>query len=119
MGIASFLHTAMVHQGLTPEEAYARFYVCDADGLVTSKRVLDDSNAGSRACKPFAEQRKDLPEGMQLADVVKAARPTVLMGASTVAGLFTDEILAGGLLRTTTRLTLCPSSSARLYEHSP
>jgi len=37
-----------------------------------------------------------------------------------VAGLFTDEILARGLLRTTTRPTLCsPSSTAHLYEHSP
>mmetsp|Transcript_4762 Transcript_4762/g.12025 ORF Transcript_4762/g.12025 Transcript_4762/m.12025 type:complete len:687 (-) Transcript_4762:44-2104(-) len=93
MGIASFLHIAMVHHGLTPDEAYERFYVVDANGLATSARDLDGASPGSKALAPFALRRKDLPEGTKLADVVRAAKPTVLMGASTVSGLFTDEIL--------------------------
>ena len=47
MGIANFLHTAMVHHGLTPEEAYSRFYVIDKDGLVTSERKLDPDAPGA------------------------------------------------------------------------
>lgn len=95
MGIASFLHTAMVHHGLTPEEAYERFYVLDAKGLVTSARKLKDGEPGVNDLRPFAASRKNLvtTEGMKLADVVRLARPTVLLGASTVTGLFTDDVL--------------------------
>ena len=50
MGIANFLHTAMVHHGLTPEQAHARFFVVDKHGLVTSERVLDDDAPGAEIC---------------------------------------------------------------------
>ena len=101
MGIANFLHTAMVHHGLTPEQAHARFFVVDKHGLVTSERVLDDDAPGAEDLRPFAESRRSsdgsgesaLREGAPLAEVVRHARPTVLLGASTVKGLFTDEIL--------------------------
>ena len=102
MGIANFLHTAMVHHGLTPEQAHARFFVVDKHGLVTSARELDDGAPGVEDLRPFAESRRagdenssaTLPEGAPLAEVVRKAKPTVLLGASTVKGLFTDEILA-------------------------
>ena len=95
MGIANFLHSAMVHHGLTPEEAYSRFYVIDKDGLVTSKRALDPDAPGVDDLRPFAETRsgKKTREGMSLLEVVKTARPTVLLGASTVRGLFTEDVL--------------------------
>lgn len=95
MGIANFLHTAMVHHGLTPEEAYSRFYVIDKEGLVTSERKLDPDAPGVEDLRPFAESRqcKNTKEGMKLLEVVKRAKPTVLLGASTVAGLFTDDVL--------------------------
>jgi len=100
MGIANFLHTAMVHHGLTPEQAYARFFVVDKHGLVTSARELDDDAPGAEDLLPFASSRaagdensSALREGAPLAEVVRRAKPTVLLGASTVKGLFTDEIL--------------------------
>ena len=95
MGIANFLHTAMVHHGLTPEEAYSRFYVIDKDGLVTSERKLDPDAPGVDDLRPFAESRqcKNTKERMELLEVVKRAKPTVLLGASTVAGLFDDDVL--------------------------
>ena len=95
MGIASFLHSAMVHHGLTPEEAYERFYVVDAKGLITSARELRDDQPGVNELRAFAANRKNLvtTEGMKLADVVRLAKPTVLLGASTVSGLFTDDVL--------------------------
>jgi len=92
MGIATFLHTAMVYHGLSAEEAYKRFYILDADGLITSQRQLG-SDPGSEAVSPFARQRTDLPDGISLEEVVKQGKPTVLMGASTVQGLFSKEVL--------------------------
>ena len=100
MGIANFLHTAMVHHGLTPEQAHSRFFIVDKRGLVTSARALDKKDPGVEDLRPFAESRKcdrsdpnSLREGASLAEVVKKARPTVLLGASTVKGLFTEDVL--------------------------
>jgi malate dehydrogenase (decarboxylating) len=95
MGIANFLHTAMVHHGLTPEEAYERFYVVDVKGLITSARHFKDGEPGVNDIRPFAASRhnKVTTEGMKLEDVVRLAKPTVLLGASTVSGLFTEEVL--------------------------
>ena len=58
MGIANFLHTAMVHHGLTDEEAHARFFIVDKDGLVTDKRKLDKNAPGVEELRAFAEARK-------------------------------------------------------------
>ena len=57
-------------QGLTPEQAAERFYILDANGLVTSKRgaALPDN------VRPYARHEEDL-EGLRLEDVVKHVRP--------------------------------------------
>lgn len=95
MGIATFLHNAMVHHGLSPQEAYDRFYIIDAKGLVTSARQFSGKEPGVNDLLPFAQSRrnKTTTEGMQLKEVVRLAKPTVLLGASTVKGLFTDDVL--------------------------
>jgi len=90
-GIVSFLHQALVANGLTADEAYKRFYIIDIHGLITSDRVLD--GPGSEPLKPFAAARTDLVEGMKLLDVIKSVKPTALLGVSTVKGLFTSEVL--------------------------
>ena len=38
LGVAEMLVEGMVQQGLTPEEARARFYICDAEGLIGGDR---------------------------------------------------------------------------------
>ena len=65
--------------GLTPDEAYERFYVVDKSGLVTSARELKDGAPGVNDLRPFASSRKNVTttEGMKLADVVRLAKPTV------------------------------------------
>ena len=90
-GIATFLHQAMVAQGLSPDEAYKRFYIIDKDGLITNDRELD--GPGSEPLRGFVRNRTDLPDGASLMDVIRAAKPTTLLGVSTVKGLFTDEVL--------------------------
>jgi len=90
-GIATFLHQAMVANGLSPEEAYKRFYIIDKDGLITRERDLD--GPGTEPLKPFVRVRSDLPEGTKLLDVIKQAKPTALLGVSTVKGLFTRDVL--------------------------
>ena len=97
MGIANFLHSAMVHHGLTPEEAYSRFYVIDKDGLVTSKRAstrrvgVDDRGRSRRR----GGRRRG---GDEPFEVVKTARSTVL-SASTVPGYYPGRPGAAGQQR--------------------
>ena len=90
-GIVSFLHQALVANGLSADEAYKRFYIIDVNGLITAERDLD--GPGSEPLKPFARARDDMPEGAKLIDVINAVKPTALLGVSTVKGLFTADVL--------------------------
>lgn len=63
---------------MTPEQAAERFYILDADGLVTRKRgaALPDN------VRPYARHEEDL-EGLRLEDVVKHVR--LLLRSTVVA----------------------------------
>lgn len=93
MGIANFIHAALVHHGLSPQQAFERFYILDKHGLITNNRELKEGEPGVDDLRPFAESRRDLPDGINLREVIESAKPTALLGASTVSGLFTHEIL--------------------------
>ncbi|CAI5442246.1 unnamed protein product [Caenorhabditis angaria] len=85
-GVAEMCVRQMMDEGLTEEEACARIYMVDIDGLITKNRI---KNLGERHIK-FA---KDLPDTKNLLEIVKTVKPGALIGASTVAGAFTEEIL--------------------------
>ncbi|QDZ23548.1 NAD-dependent malic oxidoreductase [Chloropicon primus] len=88
MGVVQFLAKAMTKHGLSEEEARERFWILDEDGLITRGRP---GNVPSFV-KPFS--RKDAGmEGQDLLSTIREAKPTILIGASTVGGLFTSEHL--------------------------
>lgn len=90
-GIASRIHDEMVNQGLSVEEAYQHFYMIDKQGL-----LFDDMTDLTDAQKPFAKKRQDfvgLGDMTQLGQVIKAVNATILVGTSTNAGAFTEEIV--------------------------
>ncbi|KAK9842247.1 hypothetical protein WJX81_002558 [Elliptochloris bilobata] len=88
MGVVCMLAKGMVKHGLTPEQAAERFYILDADGLITRKRgaALPDN------VRPYARQEEDL-EGLKLEEVVKHGKPTGLIGLSGAGRLFTENVL--------------------------
>ncbi|MDZ5607844.1 NAD-dependent malic enzyme [Bacillus pseudomycoides] len=93
IGIADQVRDAMVREGLSEEEANERFWCIDRNGLLTDnmKDLLDFQN-------PYARKESEVREWKQneiigLAEVVKYVRPTILIGTSTVAGAFTEEII--------------------------
>ncbi|VDM41649.1 unnamed protein product [Toxocara canis] len=75
----------MQNEGISKEEACNRIYLMDIDGLVTKSR----KEMNPRHVK-FA---KDMPETSSLVEVVRAARPGALIGASTVRGAFNEEVI--------------------------
>ena len=95
LGITLQLQKTMVRQGLTEAEAKQRCFVIDQDGL-----LCDDRANLNETLKPLAQNRQDLSawdcataESIGLADVVRNAKPNVLVGVTGVAGLFTEEII--------------------------
>ncbi len=86
LGVCATIVQAMVDEGLTAEQAHARFYIIDKDGLLASGR---DIVAMPEAQRAFV--RSDLPGGMPLEELIATAKPTVLFGLSGVGGLFTER----------------------------
>ncbi len=87
VGIANMIVEAMGDEGLSEDSARARVAMYDVAGLLDSSR--SDLSA---AQKVYA---KDLPATLELAEVVKSFKPTILIGVSTTHGLFTEDVVKG------------------------
>ena len=94
-GIAEQLVAAMVDEGLPEREARSRFFLIDRPGL------LHDGLSGLRPFQQSFARPKDEVLGwstgagglISLLDVVKNARPTILIGASGQPGTFSEEVV--------------------------
>jgi malate dehydrogenase (oxaloacetate-decarboxylating) len=95
IGIANLLLAAMKEDGLSEEDAYKQFYPVDKYGLILA------GQAGLRPDQVRYARKKSHLEGwtlsgseqVSLADVVRNAKLTVLIGVSSQAGAFTEEIV--------------------------
>lgn len=107
-GIADRVHAEMVAEGLSPEEAYKRFFMIDKQGL-----LFDDMEDLTPAQKPFAKKRSDF-EGKgdmtSLLEVIKTVKPTILVGTSTNPGDFTKEVVEA-MCENTERPVIFPISN--------
>ena len=95
-GIAELMASAMVAEGMTREEALKRFYVIDINGLLKDDTPdLEDFQAVFRRSNAeLADWQLDNPGGnITLADTVRNVAPTVLVGVSAQAGVFTEAML--------------------------
>src|ERR1700758_4394459 len=94
-GIAGLIRAAMRNAGVSESEAATRFFMVDRDGL------LVDSMTGLAPFQlPFVQKKQavegwklDHPDKVGLLDVVRNARPTVLIGVSGQAGAFSEPIV--------------------------
>ncbi|KAJ1495956.1 hypothetical protein T484DRAFT_1607303 [Baffinella frigidus] len=85
-GVAMMLAQGMMKQGLTADQAHANFVLMDNIGPLTKSRAASLNHQQSRFC------RSDLKEGMSLVEVIKEFKPTLLLGLSATAGIFTQEV---------------------------
>jgi len=88
VGVSTMILKMMQMYGLTQDEARSRLYLLDVKGLVTNKR--SDLSEG---IQDLARTDEESIDGDSLLNVVKKAKPTVLLGLSGAGRLFTDEIL--------------------------
>jgi malate dehydrogenase (oxaloacetate-decarboxylating) len=93
IGVLDMVHREMMVQGLSEHDAAARIWVVDIQGLLTDDR--SDLSAGQRRFAQPANRVADwgLSGPAQLADVVHNVDVGVLLGLSTAAGAFTEEIV--------------------------
>ena len=93
IGVLGMVRREMVAQGLSEAEAAERIWVVDVVGLLTDDRT--DLSPGQRQFAQPANRVAgwDLPGPAQLADVVHNVDVGILMGLSTAAGAFTEEIV--------------------------
>jgi len=94
-GIASLIRQAMVDAGLSEGEAAKRFYMVDRDGL-----LVEGMEGLASFQQPFLQPKAategwslDHPDKVALLDVVRNAKPTVLIGVSGQPGAFSEPVV--------------------------
>lgn len=85
LGIANMVTAALRGQGLSEAQARSHCWLMDSKGLVVAAR--QDLSEHKR---PYAQAHPPLQD---LPAIVAALRPTVLIGASGAAGLFSESVL--------------------------
>lgn len=92
-GVAAELVRGAMREGLTEKEALARVFVLDSKGLLVGDRPMEDYK------KIFARTQESLASwGVSgvpsLLDVIRIAKPSVLLGLSGQPGTFTEEVIS-------------------------
>jgi malate dehydrogenase (oxaloacetate-decarboxylating) len=111
LGIMGLLAQFIQDKGLRAEEARGRFYGIDRGGLITEK---------SQGMRPeqmlYARKEDEVRSWRQangeitLLDVIRNAKPSVLIGVSGQGGAFTEQVV-GEMARHTTRPVIFPLSN--------
>ena len=122
-GIADQLSAAMLAQGLTREQATARFWAVDRPGLLTTK-TPGLSESQRRYARDHAEVAGWLAGqpgggGISLAEVVTRVHPTILIGTSTVTGAFSEQIVRAMAEHARRPIILPMSNPTSLSEAAP
>ncbi len=94
-GIAEQLVRGLILEGLSEAEAYGRFYMVDRHGLV--REGLDELTGQQkkfvRTASEINDWQTDKPSEFGLLDVVRNAKPSVLIGVSGQGGLFSRDVV--------------------------
>jgi malate dehydrogenase (oxaloacetate-decarboxylating) len=97
IGIADALRQVMINEGLSQDEATARFYALGSQGLLTTTgypgRLRDFQVPYARPAAEVAAWPRDANGRISLAEVVTHSRATMLIGTSTQPGAFTEQIV--------------------------
>lgn len=95
IGISDLLCKTMITMGLTEVEARSRFYIVDRLGLVTDKTpdLATFQQAFTQRTQDIADWALEKPGFIGLLDVMRNAKPSVLVGVSGQAGIFTETVI--------------------------
>ncbi|MFY3758332.1 malic enzyme-like NAD(P)-binding protein, partial [Escherichia coli] len=93
-GIAEQIIAQMKSEGLSEDEARARVFMVDRFGLLTDKlpNLLDFQSKLVQKSETLAHWNVS-NDAISLMDVVRNAKPSILIGVSGQPGLFTEELI--------------------------
>ncbi len=94
-GISEQIVHAMMHQGLSEQEARSRFYLVDRNGLLHDgmPELLPFQKPFARSQKTLQDWKLEKPGNISLLDVVNNAKPTILLGVSGQPSQFTETMV--------------------------
>ena len=112
IGVADYLRIAMVEEGLSEKEARARFWVIDKDGLLNTGRrdLSDEQKIYARDPEEIAGWSCNQHALLGLGEVITNIDATMLVGLSTVKGIFSESIVRE-MARKTERPIIFPLSN--------
>ena len=90
-GIVDRVFKEFVQQGISEEEARKHFYLVDKQGL-----LFDDMDDLTPQQRPFARKRSEFDNAdklIDLLDIVKTVKPTIMVGTSTEPHTFTEQVV--------------------------
>jgi len=112
VGVADYILSALIAEGLSATEAANKIWMVDSKGL-----LLADRSGLSAEQMIYAKSREQLAAAkihanvpVELAEVVERAKATVLIGLSTVGHAFTEETIRT-MARNTARPIIFPLSN--------
>jgi malic enzyme len=120
-GIADLLVEAMVDEGSSISDAEGRIWMVDSRGLVARDRtgLADFKQRYARTADETAAMACHDRARIELAEVVAAVKPTVLIGTSACPGLFTEDIVRTMAVHTTRPIIFALSNPTSKTEVSP
>lgn len=107
-GIADRVHSEMVNEGMSKDEAYKHIFMMDKQGL-----LFDDMKDLTPEQKPFAKTREDFINAgnmNEISQVIKTIKATILVGTSTNSGAFTKNVVES-MCKNTERPIIFPISN--------
>ncbi|XP_062540169.1 NADP-dependent malic enzyme-like [Armigeres subalbatus] len=87
IGIANLLVRAMESEGMSTEQACEKIWMFDKHGLLVLEREKENLDSH------MVRYAKDICPTKDFLAIVKEIKPSVLIGASAVAGAFNEEVL--------------------------
>jgi malate dehydrogenase (oxaloacetate-decarboxylating) len=95
IGVADYLRAAMVDEGFSDKEARTHFWVIDKDGLLDSDRrdLADEQKIYARSPEEISNWPRNHKGQIGLPEVIGQIDASVLIGLSTVKGVFSEPIV--------------------------
>jgi malate dehydrogenase (oxaloacetate-decarboxylating) len=122
IAVADQIRDAMVREGLSAGDAARRFWCVDRQGLLTSGMAAELHDHQKPYVRPANECKtwNHDPDGsVGLAEVVRRVKPTMLIGASTAPGSFTQAIVKEMAAHTERPIIFALSNPLTRAEASP
>ena len=93
VGVARAIQAGLVHEGLSVEQARRQMFVMDVDGLVVEGHTDEEYKFPTCQYEDTYADWDIAGEVPTLEEVVKFAKPTVLLGLTGATGLFNEELV--------------------------